>query len=429
MEWDRRWRDTLKDKPLASFLSDDPALGFLSPMAPLSFEPAAEAAWRSGVFSCYAAKLPGEHTHEEEPTQVDSQGEFDASVPELNRSPVRPAPLVRADSPDAASSFLANSSLADLLHTLSPPPRRPSLSPPRPMRQASDQKTHTGCKVTPTKNKAMILDWECDNLASQFAEAITTTSPLDGKMRGLALDDLLCTLGGDPFSTRKQLHRTPESLISAVKGSWRKAVEECQVQMPNPSPAADGGRSATRPESYGAPMQPSSLSFNTTPCGAAPTTVTPQRHPWTSLGSPPAWGVPGSEGPHSVSGAVHYSLDDETLPDTTGSDSLLSLSDDHPDSDHGDLLLLSPFSSGPTPLLDLDNDRASFPGTGTPPRRPSTRPAVPGSAGGRVEADEAVPLGSDALFRLDLEALDSLTPPRQEYSLPNLVTFSPMDEL
>lgn len=36
------------------------ALGFLSPMAPLSFEPAAEASYKSSVFSQYPAKLLGE---------------------------------------------------------------------------------------------------------------------------------------------------------------------------------------------------------------------------------------------------------------------------------------------------------------------------------------------------------------------------------
>ena len=27
LDWERRWRDTLQDKPLASFLSDDPVSG------------------------------------------------------------------------------------------------------------------------------------------------------------------------------------------------------------------------------------------------------------------------------------------------------------------------------------------------------------------------------------------------------------------
>lgn len=39
-----------------------------------------------------------------------------------------------------------------------------------------------------------------------------TTSPIEGRVKGLDLEGLLNTLQGDPFSTRKQLPRTPESL-------------------------------------------------------------------------------------------------------------------------------------------------------------------------------------------------------------------------
>jgi hypothetical protein len=93
------------------------------------------------------------------------------------------------------------------------------------------------------------------------------------------------------------------------------------------------------------------------------------------------------------------------------------ISDEDEDGD-GDLLLLSPLATGrPTSLLDLSNDEASYLGTGTAtPLCPSVRGAAPTPA-------------SDSVLLLDLEALDSLTPPRREHSLPQLVTFSPMDDL
>ncbi|CAL8241787.1 unnamed protein product [Merluccius merluccius] len=447
VEWDRRWRDTLEDKPLASFLSDDPALCFLSPMAPLSFEPTSDATCSSSVFSRYAAKLPGEY---KDPMQQQTE------CYSLGVSTVGPAQIERAASPVAGTLFLANTSIQDLLHTPSPPPRVPSSAPCRPIQQASEKMIHTGCKVAPTKNKAKIFDWECDNLASQFAEAIATTSPVDGKTKGLDLEALLCNLGGDPFATKKQLPRTPESLILDVKSSWRKAVEESsKVQTPNHGLISEGECVGTRPnppsQTLGTPMSPFTF-LNTTPsgitaaaaaCPSSPASTTTPQKPWTSQASAPSRVSPGTEALHSRSGtgssAIHFSLDDETLP---GSDSLLSLSDenldDYDDGGGGNLLLLPHVSAGPKePWLaqssHLDHrDDASFLGKGTP-RCPLTRPAVLGLDGGWLVADAASPAaappGSDTLFTLDLEALESLTPPRQEYSLPKLVSFSPIDDL
>lgn len=81
-DWDRKWSETLKAAPLAAFLKEDhvsvnapmgehlqapspwllssvfQVVGFLSPMAPLSFEPVAEA--RCGIFSQFPATLLGE---------------------------------------------------------------------------------------------------------------------------------------------------------------------------------------------------------------------------------------------------------------------------------------------------------------------------------------------------------------------------------
>lgn len=81
-DWDRKWSETLTAAPLAAFLKEDhvsgnapmrenlqtpspwllssvfQVVGFLSPMAPLSFEPVAEA--RCGIFSQFPATLLGE---------------------------------------------------------------------------------------------------------------------------------------------------------------------------------------------------------------------------------------------------------------------------------------------------------------------------------------------------------------------------------
>uniref|UniRef100_A0A4W4GMT8 HAUS augmin-like complex subunit 6 N-terminal domain-containing protein n=1 Tax=Electrophorus electricus TaxID=8005 RepID=A0A4W4GMT8_ELEEL len=57
-DWVRKWSECLSHTPLISFLNEDPVLDFLSPMAPLSFEPASEASFQASIFSRYPAKLP-----------------------------------------------------------------------------------------------------------------------------------------------------------------------------------------------------------------------------------------------------------------------------------------------------------------------------------------------------------------------------------
>lgn len=52
----------------------------------------------------------------------------------------------------------------------------------------------------------------CVCVCLKFAEAVTATTPTEGRVKGLDLEGLLNTLQRDPFSTRKQLPRTPESL-------------------------------------------------------------------------------------------------------------------------------------------------------------------------------------------------------------------------
>ncbi|KAG7260754.1 hypothetical protein CRUP_015133 [Coryphaenoides rupestris] len=476
-DWDRRWRDTLENKPLASFPSDDPALCFLSPMAPLSFEPVAGSACDSSVFCRYAAKLP----EEEEQKVVQSQEVSGASYPEFNRSDVCRSPM---SSPACDDVFFANTSLQELLHTPSPPPKAPTPTPRRPVQPASTKTIPTGCKVAPVKNKAKILDWECDNLAEQFAEAITTTSPMvDGKRDGLALEDLLCNLGGDPFSMRRQLPRTPESLILDVKSSWRKAVEESKVQMPDESLVSEGAcisiQQTPQLQSHGDPFSPLTLSFNGTPCGATPTatsttpaavdpssstisspTSTPTTpaavdpsSPTSTISSPtfttpvavclssptisrsltsitiaqnqqaslvcrPAWDSLGVEALHSLSGmgrgTVHFSLDDETMPDLPDEHSLLSLSDE----DDSGLHLPPCVSTGPQESPQMTSPPSSCLGRGFLAQMTPTTPLV----------GLGTP-GSDLCFTLDLEALEGLTPPRQEYSMPTLIPISPMDDL
>ncbi|KAM4611511.1 HAUS augmin-like complex subunit 6 [Polymixia lowei] len=450
VEWDRKWMETLKDAPLTSFLNDDPALGFLSPMAPLSFEPATEATCRSGVFSLYPAKLL-----EEKPVQTESQECI--STIGTNLKSYCPTPAERAETPVATTEVLsqANNSLCELLDTPCPPARTPS--PPPPLHQASVRKmAHAHPNVAVTKNKAQILDWECDNLANQFADAVTTTSPVDCRIRGLDLGGLLSTLGGDPFSTKKQLPRTPESLIMDVKSSWRKAVEESQTQKTRQSATfnGDGIPGWLTPLGEEGPLSPDapSQSISCSPTSAATCHSSPSApKQGASLMSTLFWDESNAEFLHgqSDSGAVLFCVD-ETLPEMLGNDSLINLSDEAPDtssaSEEQELLLphIPSLTSDDkrTPLAArqrleqiqqacsdasfMDN-RKRIPECLLSPRNVTGLDRDWLMAATETAASNAT---SDKVFSLGLDTLRSPSPPnKQEYSLPKLITFSPIDDM
>lgn len=105
-------------------------------------------------------------------------------------------------------------------------------------------------------------------------------------------------------------------------------------------------------------------------------------------------------------GRMYFSLADETLPELP-SDSLLSLEDDSGDTSH-EHQPLNPEAERPPQtqhhqlLVQLDL---------------SPEPVKP------VEEEEE----EEAAFSLDLDQLE--TPKRLEFSLPQLITFSPIDDL
>ncbi|XP_034712357.1 HAUS augmin-like complex subunit 6 isoform X1 [Etheostoma cragini] len=440
--WDRKWMETLKDTPLLSFLSEDPALGFLSPMAPLSFEPAADSSYRSGVFSQYPATLLGE-----KPAKSKSQNGSMSSSSKPRR--FSPATAERTESPvvDTQASK-ANTSLDWLFDTPSPPLRAPSGPPP----QASVRKTaHVDLKVTPMRNETQILDMECDNLADQFADAVTTTSPTEGRVKVVDLDGLLGTLHRGPFSTRKQLPRTPESLILNVKSSWRKAVEEDEAEKM--------GRLAKLNDSIAGRLSP----FNEhdvllrpgAPSQSGSCNLSP---PLTSHSSPPVsqqgvslkstlfWDTFNAEALDSPSGtgssAVQFSLDHETLPETSSCDSLLSLDDEALDlkSEEDDKLLIPSLKtrliqSALTPrhlgqIQQAGDDCSLTEGMKRTPECLLSGLTVSGLDKDWLMEPAKLVEATDKVFSLDLDTLETPSPPKkQEYSLPKLITFSPIDDM
>ncbi|XP_034532368.1 HAUS augmin-like complex subunit 6 [Notolabrus celidotus] len=442
-EWDRRWIDTLKDIPLVSFLNEDPALGFLSPMAPLSFEPAADTSYRGSVFSQFPASLLEEKPAESEGLQLSSSTLMSS----------HPATAERTKSPvvTTVASSQANTSLDWLFDT---PPAPPVMTPSVPPPQASVRKTaHVRPKASPTKCKSEILNMECDNLADQFADAIATTSPTDGRVKGLDLEGLLSTLHGDPFSTRKQLHRTPESLIMDVKSSWRKALEEDEAEKKRRSVKFDDtilGRLTPLEEPSSFFLSPASPS-KSAPCSIKLKATTHSSPPvdQQEVKSTLLWDTFNTEAFDTPSGtgssAVQFSLEHETLPELPSCDSLLSLDDDDEaldmkSEDEEDFSIPALKCEGKrSPLKALHHlsqlQQAGDDGSFMESWKRTPECLLTGHAVPSFDKDWSMePAKSkeatDRVFSLDLDTLETPSPPKkQEYSLPKLITFSPIDDM
>ncbi|KAJ0006563.1 hypothetical protein NQD34_013836 [Periophthalmus magnuspinnatus] len=424
LEWDRKWSDVLQTTPLTAFLNEDPALGFLSPMAPLSFEPAPEASFKSSIFTQYPAKLLGDNIRSD-----------------LGENDVPAAPT--------KASSRGNTSLDWLFEGPSPPKTEPA-----PLSEVVKSSAASNVsKATPRRLKSEIIELECENLAHQFADAVTTTDATPGHAKGLDLEDLLSTIHGDPFSTRKQLPRTPESLSTSqfiffynisqsmlciicvlflpkvmdVKSSWRKAVEEDKAERLRSTKLSDSILGHLTPLvepafSFQSPFAPppdkpklSPPPPETTPSVCQQGAMMKSNLGWdtfnTEMDSPSGTG----------SSAVQFSLDHETLPEMPSCDSFLSLDDVDIKSEEEE--------ASPDEQTGLKRSENLFAGQINQPDSNLLSPELP-----TLDRDWAVdPVKSDKTgdkkFSLDFDTLGSPSTPTQEYSLPKLITFSPIDDM
>ncbi|KAL4641558.1 HAUS augmin-like complex subunit 6 isoform X1 [Arapaima gigas] len=424
--WEKKWADCLKKMPLVSFLKNDPALEFLSPMAPLSFEPATEATFKSSIFSQYPAKLPAE------------------SLSEVHSD--RHPDLVRNEDKKDADPESCSCPAAQLNETLPKEPSQPStpcrnpVNPSVPQQAPSPRPVQTSIlkhastrdarpKMASSKKKAVILDRECDNLADQLAEAVATNT----SWRQQELEELLQTLP-DPFSARKQLPRTPESLISEVKRSWRRAVEEGEAEKARLSMQFAEAHKETSPGSSnfiqageGAPAQPQLPEISVVDGNTLP----PQQG-FDSLHSTLSWHSSHMHASNSLSSSdvIQFGIDQETMPESLGNGSFLSCSDGDP----GEEVLSLPefLPSSLEPQSARTNLRA-IQETYSDSSFLDWRPKVPGSPMPQCNEERSAEAEgwevADKVFSLDLDALESPSRSSPErFSFPKLVTFSPVEE-
>ncbi|XP_068090489.1 HAUS augmin-like complex subunit 6 isoform X2 [Hyperolius riggenbachi] len=237
-DWEKKWNRILGKSPFSLFKGLNPVLELLPPLDAFSFDPAAEEALRSSVFSQYPASLP----------DVTSK---DYNIPDKDYN-------------DSFASFMdatlftprGRNSLS--FHNKMTPHRRMSLNekdfrtpastikdryfqrtPNSLQKRMSDvswkQTPKSALPHTPTPCKQDIASAARLQLAQQVADFIVNESPRSLSGRPMELDDLIGMLSSDPFLSQKEIPRTPENLISDIRTSWRRAIQtEESGSVPSP---------------------------------------------------------------------------------------------------------------------------------------------------------------------------------------------------
>ncbi|XP_058637100.1 HAUS augmin-like complex subunit 6 isoform X3 [Onychostoma macrolepis] len=439
-DWENKWAECLKKTPLISHLKEDPVFDFVSPMAPFSFEPASKASFEASIILQYPYKLPEllEQLSQRKPERMEADIHLE---PEAHLEPE----IKTISEEDEYKGVLLSSDCCFSPKPVTcdaPPCETPLTCPvkiksvtqtPSPIQASHRRNLHSKMKASVLKNKAEILDLECDNLASQFAEAVIM-SPVNGRS-DVDLGQLLNVIS-DPFSARKQLCRTPESLIKDVRSSWRKAVEEGMAEKKQATWNQQDSLSWLRydmAEVNGPCTRPSpepSLLFSATLAHCTPSPV----QQGSSLHSTVSWDSSQMEALNSQrsSDVIKFSIAQEELPDLFEDD--LSFNSDgsaeiHCNKEREEEFILSPVESdsldGKTPLLTAQVCvEASL---GKCPFNDSNIEKSP------VHSRKSPGLNQwttdERLFSLDLDKLESFSPPppAEKFTLPSLVNLT-LDE-
>lgn len=214
-----------------------------------------------------------------------------------------------------------------------------------------------------------------------------------------------------------------------MKTSWRKALEEDKAEKRGRAVAVDDSvmdRLTPIEQSCDLLESPFSLALGVMRHSDAP--VSQQGVP--SLRTTQLWDTFAADSPNGTgSSAVQFSLDQETLPELPSCDSLLSLEDDMADvmSDNDDELLIPSLKDATSPWpVKEQGDCGSMESRKRTPECLLSDPVVSSWLVDSTKLAET----TDKVFSLDLDVLQTPSPPKkQEYILPKLITFSPIDDM
>uniref|UniRef100_A0A2K5RCF1 HAUS augmin like complex subunit 6 n=1 Tax=Cebus imitator TaxID=2715852 RepID=A0A2K5RCF1_CEBIM len=227
-EWHKKWKEFLGLSPFSLIKSWTPSVDLLPPMSPLSFDPASEEVYAKSILCQYPASLPD--THKQHNQENGCRGDSDTlgALHDLANSP---------------ASFLLQSVLPSDRNNVTllekdtkmktPKEKNKAISKKIPEFEVENSPLSDIAKNTessafggslPTKISDSFQK-EQDHLVEEVARAVLFDSPPFSEGKEIKLEELIDSLGSNPFLTRNQIPRTPENLISEIRSSWRKAIE------------------------------------------------------------------------------------------------------------------------------------------------------------------------------------------------------------
>ncbi|XP_025047534.1 HAUS augmin-like complex subunit 6 isoform X1 [Alligator sinensis] len=227
-EWDMKWESILGQSPFDLIKVENPALDLLPAMSALSFDPATEEVYKSSVFCQYPASIP----------DAPKKG-YHKRVDGALGSTMSTAELTSSGRIFSLSSKLATSEnncpvLEKKVHIETPKRKEHSVSQKilkcgvdkaRPLEAWNNRDSPVLQTPTPVKREDPSRQAQ-EQLAEEVANVVVSESPSSSDGKGMELEDLIESLASNPFLARKQIPRTPENLITEIRSSWRKAVQD-----------------------------------------------------------------------------------------------------------------------------------------------------------------------------------------------------------
>nr|XP_054112418.1 HAUS augmin-like complex subunit 6 isoform X2 [Callithrix jacchus] len=227
-EWHKKWKEFLGLSPFSLIKSWTPSVDLLPPMSPLSFDPASEEVYAKSVLCQYPASLPDTHKQHNQENGCRGDSDTMGALHDLANSP---------------ASFLLQSVLPSDRNNVTLLEKDTKMRTPKEKNEAISKKTpefevensplSAIAKNTessafggslPTKISDSFKK-EQDHLVEEVARAVLSDAPQFSEGKEIKLEELIDSLGSNPFLTRNQIPRTPENLINEIRSSWRKAIE------------------------------------------------------------------------------------------------------------------------------------------------------------------------------------------------------------
>ncbi|MBN3317018.1 HAUS6 protein, partial [Atractosteus spatula] len=417
-DWEKKWEDYLKQKPLMLLVNEEPALDLLSPMEPLSFEPASESICKSSVFSRYPAKLSG-----------------------------------------IGRSFLLQETLPVVTITVCTQATRENAGTYLHISSIYFTQTASVSNINCIISKIGVA-WFTNGHKNVCVASCRTIPCFPHKVPSSAYTKW-------PFTktTRFLILTTTEALlnckyISDVKSSWRRAVEEGEAEKARLSEKfaeVDVKPVLTLPVDEEPAPRPEEPFQNSYPVrvNGGPSENTGAEHliclsmmeEKDSLHSTISWKSMQPTDAQDSSDIIQFGIAHETMPEILDVESFQSSIDfesedqtfdssNIEDGEAEELVLPGLVSDIQEPLVDLRNIRSRFEKirqaykevSFTGSEKGEGEPVSSWSAGGDSNPGDKE---TDGVFSLDLDSLESPTPRSKDkqWSLPKLITFSPLDEL